>query len=156
MTMTSPVMFVTNYVPPDRVGAFTALHERVGIELLLFGGRSHHGTAGVARPGVLLEVGERLLHDAERGDAHGRRQERLVTAQIESAGDARPRRLHRGLSRRNRRLQTQIPCRLVGSNRRAAKIPGCHSRYFSRAVAASSVQAASAAFCEMLDAQVTT
>jgi glycosyltransferase involved in cell wall biosynthesis len=47
-----PVLFVTNHVPPDRVGAFRALHARVGIELALFGGRSHHATATVADPGV--------------------------------------------------------------------------------------------------------
>jgi glycosyltransferase involved in cell wall biosynthesis len=47
-----PVLFVTNHVPPDRAGAFRALHERVGIELALFGGRSHHATAGVEDPGV--------------------------------------------------------------------------------------------------------
>jgi len=47
-----PVLFVTNLVPPDRAGAFAALHAREGIELALFGGRSHHATAGVADPGV--------------------------------------------------------------------------------------------------------
>ncbi len=47
-----PVLFVTNHVPPDRLGAFAALHRRVPIELALFGGRSHHATAGVADPGV--------------------------------------------------------------------------------------------------------
>ncbi len=38
-----PVLFVTSHAPPDRVGAFQALHEREGIELALFGGRSLHG-----------------------------------------------------------------------------------------------------------------
>ncbi len=47
-----PVLFVTNIVAPDRVGAFAALHEREGIELALFGGRSHHATGPVADPGV--------------------------------------------------------------------------------------------------------
>jgi glycosyltransferase involved in cell wall biosynthesis len=47
-----PVLFVTNLVPPDRAGALEALHARVGIELALFGGRSHHATGGVADPGV--------------------------------------------------------------------------------------------------------
>jgi len=47
-----PVLLVTNLVPPDRAGAFAALHAREGIELALFGGRSHHATAGVADPGV--------------------------------------------------------------------------------------------------------
>lgn len=46
------VLLVTNHVPPERVGAFAALHERVGIELALFGGRSTHATAGVDDPGV--------------------------------------------------------------------------------------------------------
>jgi glycosyltransferase involved in cell wall biosynthesis len=58
-----PVLFVTNHVPPDRRGAFRALHERVGIELALFGGRSHHATAGVADPGVPhRHVGQREAH----------------------------------------------------------------------------------------------
>lgn len=47
-----PVLLVTNIVPPDRAGAFRALHEREGIELALFGGRSHHATGTVADPGV--------------------------------------------------------------------------------------------------------
>ena len=47
-----PVLFVANLVPPDRVGAFAALHARESIELALFGGRSHHATAGVEDPGV--------------------------------------------------------------------------------------------------------
>src|SRR4051794_33935947 len=47
-----PVLVVTNHVPPDRAGAFAALHAREGIELALFGGRSHHATAGLADPGV--------------------------------------------------------------------------------------------------------
>lgn len=52
MTDPRPVLFVTNHVPPDRVGAFAALHAREGIELALFGGRSTHATAGVDDPGV--------------------------------------------------------------------------------------------------------
>ena len=46
------VLFVTNHVPPDRRGAFAALHARVPIELALFGGRSHHATVGVEDPGI--------------------------------------------------------------------------------------------------------
>ncbi len=38
-----PVLFVTGHAPPDRVGAFAALHERENIEVALFGGRSLHG-----------------------------------------------------------------------------------------------------------------
>jgi glycosyltransferase involved in cell wall biosynthesis len=47
-----PVLFVTNHVPPERVGAFAALHRRLPVELALFGGRSTHATTGVADPGV--------------------------------------------------------------------------------------------------------
>jgi glycosyltransferase involved in cell wall biosynthesis len=50
--VTRPVLLVTNHAPPERVGAFQALHERMPIELVLFGGRSTHATAGVADPGV--------------------------------------------------------------------------------------------------------
>lgn len=52
MTDDRPVLFVTNHVPPDRAGAFRALHEREGIELALFGGRSHHATGTVEDPGI--------------------------------------------------------------------------------------------------------
>ncbi|HWI72501.1 MAG TPA: glycosyltransferase family 4 protein [Baekduia sp.] len=47
-----PVLVVTNLVAPDRAGAFAELHAREGIELGLFGGRSHHATGGVDDPGV--------------------------------------------------------------------------------------------------------
>jgi glycosyltransferase involved in cell wall biosynthesis len=58
-----PVLFVTNLVPPDRAGAFRELHAREGIELALFGGRSHHATAGVEDPGVpFRRVGQRAVH----------------------------------------------------------------------------------------------
>jgi len=50
--VSKPVLFVTNHVPPDRVGAFAALHARVGIELAIFGGRSKHATPGVEEPPV--------------------------------------------------------------------------------------------------------
>lgn len=43
-----PILFVTSYAPPDRVGAFQALHEREGIELALFGGRLLHGPGASA------------------------------------------------------------------------------------------------------------
>jgi glycosyltransferase involved in cell wall biosynthesis len=41
-----PVLFVTGHAPAYRVGAFACLHEREGIELALFGGRSKHGGEG--------------------------------------------------------------------------------------------------------------
>jgi glycosyltransferase involved in cell wall biosynthesis len=58
-----PVLFVTNHVPPDRAGAFAALHERVPLLLALFGGRSHHATAGLDDPGVPhVRVSQRAVH----------------------------------------------------------------------------------------------
>lgn len=40
-----PVLLVTSHAPPERAGAFSALHERVGVEVALFGGRSRHGAS---------------------------------------------------------------------------------------------------------------
>lgn len=40
-----PVLFVTGHAPAYRVGALARLHEREGIELALFGGRSMHAGA---------------------------------------------------------------------------------------------------------------
>jgi glycosyltransferase involved in cell wall biosynthesis len=58
-----PVLFVTNLVPPDRTGAFRELHASEGIELALFGGRSHHATTGVEDPGVpFRRVDQRAVH----------------------------------------------------------------------------------------------
>jgi glycosyltransferase involved in cell wall biosynthesis len=70
VTDSRPVLFVTNHVPPDRVGAFRALHDRVGVELALFGGRSHHATAGVLDPGVPSQSVEQaeVLALASSGD----------------------------------------------------------------------------------------
>jgi glycosyltransferase involved in cell wall biosynthesis len=46
-----PALFVTNYAPPARVGAFAALAERTDVEFALFGGRVHHGGVhGGVRP----------------------------------------------------------------------------------------------------------
>ncbi|MFI4991759.1 MAG: glycosyltransferase family 4 protein [Solirubrobacterales bacterium] len=41
-----PVLFVAGNAPAYRMGALTRLHEREGIELALFGGRSEHGGPG--------------------------------------------------------------------------------------------------------------
>jgi glycosyltransferase involved in cell wall biosynthesis len=57
------VLFVTNHVPPDRAGAFAALRARVPLRLALFGGRSHHATAGLDDPGVPhVRVSQRGVH----------------------------------------------------------------------------------------------
>jgi glycosyltransferase involved in cell wall biosynthesis len=45
-----PVLFVTGHVAADRAGAFERLHERVGIELALFGGPHRHGAPPGAAP----------------------------------------------------------------------------------------------------------
>jgi glycosyltransferase involved in cell wall biosynthesis len=68
-----PVLFVTGHAPPDRVGAFARLHEREGIEVALFGGRSKHGprspadtrvpagaSPGTASPGTRSPSAEEL------------------------------------------------------------------------------------------------
>ncbi len=59
---TKPVLFVTGHAPPDRVGAFRALHEREDIELALFGGRSRHGTGAEAGE---LQIPHRRLRQRE-------------------------------------------------------------------------------------------
>jgi glycosyltransferase involved in cell wall biosynthesis len=67
----APVLFVTNHVPPDRAGAFAALHARAAIELALFGGRSHHATAAVSDPGVPhRSVDERGVHALAASGRH--------------------------------------------------------------------------------------
>jgi glycosyltransferase involved in cell wall biosynthesis len=62
--VTADVLFVTNHVPPDRAGAFAALHKRLPpLRLALFGGRLHHATAGVDDPGVPhARVTQRQVH----------------------------------------------------------------------------------------------
>jgi glycosyltransferase involved in cell wall biosynthesis len=44
--VTRPVLFVTNYAPPFRVGAFAALHEREDVVFALIGGEVRHGGGG--------------------------------------------------------------------------------------------------------------
>jgi glycosyltransferase involved in cell wall biosynthesis len=67
-----PVLFVTNLVPPDRAGAFAALHARIPVELALFGGRSHHATAGVEDPGVPhRRVEQRAVHALAASGRYG-------------------------------------------------------------------------------------
>jgi glycosyltransferase involved in cell wall biosynthesis len=46
--MERPVLFVTNHVPPFRVGAFAALHEREDVVFALIGGDVRHGGGGDA------------------------------------------------------------------------------------------------------------
>lgn len=52
MSHERPVLFVTNHVPPARVPAFAALHERENVLFALFGGRTHHGGLDTARVGL--------------------------------------------------------------------------------------------------------
>jgi glycosyltransferase involved in cell wall biosynthesis len=48
-----PVLFVTGHVAADRAGAFELLHQRVAIELALYGGRHQHGTPPSAPPAAV-------------------------------------------------------------------------------------------------------
>ncbi len=57
-----PVLFVTGHVSPERAGAFALLHERVGIELALFGGPHQHGAPAQAPP---EGVPHRLVRERE-------------------------------------------------------------------------------------------
>jgi glycosyltransferase involved in cell wall biosynthesis len=67
-----PVLFVTNHVPPERVGAFAALHRRVPVELAIFGGRSTHATSGVKDPGVPHRyVRQREIHALAASRSYG-------------------------------------------------------------------------------------
>jgi glycosyltransferase involved in cell wall biosynthesis len=66
-----PVLVVTNLVAPDRAGAFAELHAREGIELALFGGRSHHATGAVADPGVpFTDISEREAYSLAASGAY--------------------------------------------------------------------------------------
>jgi glycosyltransferase involved in cell wall biosynthesis len=62
-----PVLFVTNQVPPDRVGAFEALAARLPLDLVTFGGRGAHGTPDT---GMGRRVGEREIWRIAARGAH--------------------------------------------------------------------------------------
>ncbi len=63
-----PVLFVTGHAPLDRVGAFARLHQREGVELALFGGRSQHGFhAADDRADAELPVPHRRLSQRQIG-----------------------------------------------------------------------------------------
>ena len=71
--MAKPVLLVTSYAPPDRVPAFAALHERLGLEVALFGGRTRHATAGpepAALPFPARPVEEREVHALAASGRH--------------------------------------------------------------------------------------
>ncbi|MBJ7329744.1 MAG: glycosyltransferase family 4 protein [Solirubrobacteraceae bacterium] len=71
MSPAKPALIVTNHVPPDRVGAFQALHARTPIELALYGGRSTHATEGVDDPGVpLRRIDQRQVHALAASGRH--------------------------------------------------------------------------------------
>jgi glycosyltransferase involved in cell wall biosynthesis len=50
-----PVLFVTNHVAPNRVGAFEALAARVPLDVVTFGGRSRHGADATAYGRTIAE-----------------------------------------------------------------------------------------------------
>jgi glycosyltransferase involved in cell wall biosynthesis len=60
-----PVLFVTNHVPPYRVGAFADLHARQEVVFALIGGAVRHGGgagAGVALPFPVVGCPQRTVH----------------------------------------------------------------------------------------------
>jgi glycosyltransferase involved in cell wall biosynthesis len=63
-----PILFVTGHAPPDRVGAFAALHEREGIEVALYGGRSLHGPSVVSSDARPQSVVSSEAHGQSDGD----------------------------------------------------------------------------------------
>ena len=62
-----PILLATGHAPTYRVGAFSHLHEREGIEVALFGGRSRHG--GAEYPGE-LPFPHRRVRPRELARAH--------------------------------------------------------------------------------------
>jgi glycosyltransferase involved in cell wall biosynthesis len=55
-----PILFVTGHAPPERVGAFRALHEREDVRFALFAGRALHATEGERDlPFPHLRIGQR-------------------------------------------------------------------------------------------------
>jgi glycosyltransferase involved in cell wall biosynthesis len=58
-----PVLFVTNYAPPFRVGAFAALHERENVVFALIGGDVRHGggAGGAGLPFPVIHPRERAI-----------------------------------------------------------------------------------------------
>jgi glycosyltransferase involved in cell wall biosynthesis len=71
-----PVLFVTGHAPPDRMGAFAALHAREGIELALFGGRLKHGTG--AATSAPLQIPHRHVRQHELSKLAASREHRAV------------------------------------------------------------------------------
>jgi glycosyltransferase involved in cell wall biosynthesis len=60
-----PVLFITGHVPASRSGAYAALHERIPIELALFGGRHQHGAPPGPPP---ADVPSRSVSQREIGE----------------------------------------------------------------------------------------
>lgn len=61
-----PVLFVTNHVAPNRVGAFAALAERVPLEVVTFGGARKHGAEAVPYGRAISE--RAVAREVARGD----------------------------------------------------------------------------------------
>ena len=74
----TPVLFVTNYAPPHRTGAFAALAERIDVEFALFGGRVRHGAVG--REPERLPFPARHVTPREAGRLAASRRYRAVVA----------------------------------------------------------------------------
>jgi glycosyltransferase involved in cell wall biosynthesis len=82
-----PVLFVTGHAPPDRVGAFAALHERETIEVALYGGRSLHGPSVSGAHGESAESATAVAH-AELPFPHRYVRQR-ETARLAGSGEYR-------------------------------------------------------------------
>src|SRR3954447_5886227 len=71
MTGERPVLFVTNYAPPERVRPFALLSEREDVEFALFGGRLRHGAGDAGElPFPHRRVRERDVHGLAAGGGY--------------------------------------------------------------------------------------
>lgn len=61
-----PVLFLTNHVAPNRVGAFAALAERVPLEVVTFGGPQKHGATATSHGRAISE--REVYREVSRGE----------------------------------------------------------------------------------------
>lgn len=67
-----PVLFVTNHVPPYRIGAFAGLHAREGVAFALIGGSVRHGGGAGGGTALPFPVGSVSQRGVARLAASGR------------------------------------------------------------------------------------
>ena len=61
-----PVLFVTNHVAPNRVGAFEALAQRLPLDVVTFGGPRMHGAQPAAYGRAIAE--KDVAEEIRRGE----------------------------------------------------------------------------------------